>query len=187
MNWRGLLLLSLLGLLAWGGWTLQEGIQQQSDVRQTRLRPHDPDYFMRDFTTLRLGPDGRPASRLRATAMRHYPADGHAELDAPRMQFHPAQGKPWRLRADTGRLSGDHRQVDLRGRVLIEREPGPVNRALKIVTRDVVVYPERDFARSDADIRIDSPGHVLQGTGFKAWLRHNKLEILSNVRSRHDP
>jgi lipopolysaccharide export system protein LptC len=186
MNLRGILILLVIGILAVVGWSIQESIQTQGD-RQAQPVPTEPDYYMHNFRMLKFGIDGKPVNQVEASRMRHYPGDQHSELDKPKVRFYRPQGSPWLLISDTGNISGDQKTVKLNGKVFIERKASPVNKAVTVVSRNLVVYPDRSFAHGEEAITISGPGHRLQGIGVNAWFQQDKLEILSNVRSQHEP
>lgn len=186
MNIRTLLAILVVGLLAAGSWWTQDRILEQSQEAE-KSRTDQPDVYMKDFTVVRMGPDGKPASRVTASAMRHFPGEGDSELDRPAVTFYRSNTTPWLVVSESGYLTGDEQLVKLIGKVHISRKAGPNNRAMTILTSNLDVFPgeERATTREAADIRTDK--HHATGIGMNAWFKDERVQLLSRVRSRHEP
>lgn len=186
MNIRTLFAIIVVGLLAVGSLWIQDRILEQAPVAE-KTRPDQPDVWMEGFVVIRMGADGKPASKVTAKAMRHFPGAGDSELDKPVVTFYRKDSTPWVAISERGYLTGDEELVKMIGKVNISRKAGPGNRAMTILTRNLDVFPGEDRAttREAADIRTD--GHRTTGIGMKAWFKQERVQLLSKVRSRHEP
>ena len=181
---RSLLALALLALITLGSWWLA----RQAETRLAQRTPsHGPDYYLDRFSAVTTGPDGRPERRLEAARMVHFPDDDRTELTAPRMTFYDPPRPPWEVRSETGRVAGDRSLVELLGRVEIDREAAPGVRPMHIVTRDLRIRPEQEYAETDAEVDARSDRSWVRGRGMQAWFGGPpRIRLLANVRGRYD-
>ena len=181
---RNLLAIALLSLITLGSWWLARQAGTGSDYRPP---PHTPDYTLDRFSAVTTGPDGRPERRLSATRMVHFPDDDSTELTAPRMVFYDPPRPPWRVRSERGRITGDKSLVELQGRVEIDRRGDTGVAPMHIVTRDLRIRPEQEYAETDAEVDARSDGNRVRARGLQAWFGGPlRMRLLSNVRGRYE-
>lgn len=187
LNARVLFLLALLGITAAVGWWVRDQIHTAERDQARADAPTAPDYYMENFTVRAMNPQGTLRYTLAGTDMLHYAQDDHADLTAPHATFHRPDGPPYVLEAERGRISSGGEQVDLLGRVEIDRQAGRVNRPLHVITRDARVFPERDYVESDEFTIIRSDRSHIEGTGLRAWLDERRMRLLSQVTGTYEP
>lgn len=184
---RPTIALALLVLLFVGTWALLPPAPPAPDP----VAPgggRTVDYAIRGFEVTRMTPAGIPAHRLHAPRLRHYVDDGTSAIDQPRLTVYQGDAPPWEVRAKDALVSADGELVLLRGEVVIEREAGTDNRALRLVTRELRVQPRQDYAETDAAVRVESDPDWLEAVGMQAWLRPpSRLKLLSQVNGYHVP
>ena len=185
MRWR-LLTGSVLALVAGLSWWLAGEPPIVERQTNTPADGGEIDYYLRDLEFATYSEDGVLARTLIAPEMRHYPADDSTELDRPRMTIHRADAPPWRVRSDSGWVSPDGERVHLRGEVFIERDAGKDVRPMQILTRNLWVEPERDYAETDEPVTVTSLTDRIDSVGMQAWLNEpGRIKFLSQVRGRH--
>lgn len=176
---------ALFVLLAGGSWWLL----QSSDEGGSGGGPdgHTPDYYVDDFTVTTMGPDGKPKQKLTAERMLHYPDDDSTELTRPHLVLYEADTPPWRVRSETGWVSGDGKLVLLNGEVKIDRAAAPGIRPVHITTRDLRVRPRENYAETDEKVKIRSQKSWQTSIGMQAWLtKPVRMKFLSNVRGHYE-
>lgn len=181
---RQLQLLGLFVLLVGGSWWLARQTPESVPYQPT---PHSPDYIVEQFNITEMGLDGRPDKRLTGERMLHFPDDDSTELTRPMMTVYDGQRPPWQIRSETGWLSGDRELLLLQGQVNIDRAAAPGVRPLQLVTRDLRVQPEQNYAETDADVFSRSRADWVVSKGMQAWLaKPIRVKLLSNVRGLYD-
>lgn len=183
---RDNLLLSLffvaMAILTW--WLTSE---KEERAGLTADRGHVPDYYMENFVSTEMGPLGFPARSLTAQRMLHYADDNSSELSRPRMMVLEQEKPPWVVRATMGWMSGDGTQVQLRGEVNIDRESGQGIRPTHLVTRDLNINTETQFAHTDQKVFITSLDDKVESVGMQSWLKAPvRIQLLSKVRGRYE-
>jgi len=154
----------------------------------TKSGPREIDYYVTGFDVTRMTVKGQPAHRLSAKNLRHYTDDDTTELEQPHMTVFQADAPPWEVDAERAWMSADGSLVLLSGEVLIEREGDTVNRPMRILTRELRVQPEQDYAETDEKVRVESESDWLNAVGMQAWLRPpTRLKFLSQVKGHYVP
>ena len=150
--------------------------------------PREIDYYVTGLDVTRMTTTGRPANRLRATILRHYTDDDTTALEKPHLTVYQDDSPPWEVDAEQAWVSADGSLVLLSGEVLIERRGDARNRPMRILTRDLRVQPEQDYAETDEKVRVESESDWLNAVGMQAWLRPpSRLKFLSQVNGYHVP
>ena len=94
---------------------------------------------------------------------------------------------PWEVRATEGWLSVADELLLLKGDVRIERRPGPDNGAVEIVTDELKVLLDKEYAETDRPVTIKHQQGVTEAVGMNASLREGRLQLLNQVRGIYVP
>jgi lipopolysaccharide export system protein LptC len=177
----GGLLLAILGGSKW----LAEIVKEKESALD--LETHTADYFLENFSNTVMDADGKPFRRLSADRMLHFPDDDSTELTKPRVTLFAENAPPWKISSEQGWLSGDGNLLLLKGTVTIDREQGDGVRPIHIVTRNLRVQPEENYAETDEVITITSLGSRLKSKGMQAWFNKPvRIKFLTNVRGHYE-
>ena len=147
---------------------------------------HSPDFYMENFQSTVMGPDGRPQRRVEAEYMAHFPDTDTHEFQRPYMVMYRDLGPPWHVRSERGWVSASGDVMLLLGQVHIWRNDASGNKELDIKTEDMRVLPERDYGETDKPVVITTPTSQTHGVGMRAHLAESRLELLSNVRTHYE-
>jgi lipopolysaccharide export system protein LptC len=158
------LVLTLIGGAAW--W---QQFGQTPEATPTVVRERLPDYRVDGLTATAMDAAGRPARRLTADAMRHYPDDDSSELDRPVLILYRSDGPPWDIRSETGWVSGDGERVLLHGQVVVDREGSGEARPVHLTTSELLVRPRQEYAETSMPVKLTSGEDWLTSTGMQAW------------------
>lgn len=91
------------------------------------------------------------------------------------------------MRSETGWVSGDKALVLLQGKVNIDRPAATGIRPIHIITRDLRVQPNNNYAETDADAYTKSRNDWIESTGMQIWFaRPIRVKLLANVRGRYE-
>ncbi len=145
---------------------------------------HRPDYQIDGLRATTLSPSGSPNRRLTAQQMRHYPDDNTSELDHPHLVIIAEDGSRWEIRSEQGRVTPDAEWVRLRGSVRVERVRAPGVEPVELLTEELRLQRETQYAETDQPVRIASVGNWVEAVGLQAWLGEPaRIKLLSKVRS----
>lgn len=186
MNLRAFLVLIAIGVIAAAGWWVQELIRPEPGEPAAR-KEQRPDYFLEQFTATATNDQGQPHHRLTATTMEHYAHDDRADLQDPQMVFFRPKGAAVHVRSEKGTVLEQGALVHLEGKVFIDRPQSPANREIHVITRNLTVHPDQDYAETAEPVRIDSGMSTLRGVGMQAWIDDSRMKLLSKVRGTYEP
>ncbi|MES9958326.1 MAG: LPS export ABC transporter periplasmic protein LptC [Sedimenticola sp.] len=185
MDSKNLIIGGALVVLTGVSWWIAERSTLMDDLAEEET--HTPDYYLEGMTTVQMDLDGVPEQELWAERMVHYPDDDSTELVRPRLKLYDSEKPPWRLSASSGWVSGDGDLVLLNGKVKIDRSAAPNVKPIHIVTRDLRIQQEQNYAETDAEISIRTDTDRMEGRGMQAWFNEPvRLKLLANVRGRYE-
>lgn len=168
----------VLLIVAYGNW-LVSTFQTTTGMGPREVR-HEPDFFIEEVTSTMMNAEGKPLYRLHAAVVNHYPDDKSLVLNAPRMEYYRPQLPPWTAESEAGRVYDEGRQIFLDGKVTMRRPAEDKQPATELLTRDLLVLPEDDYAETTASVKISSGASKLKGTGMRVYLEEGRLELLAN-------
>jgi len=185
LSTRHMLIGSLFVLLAAGSrWMLQ--VTHDNEIEKINTG-HTPDYFVDDFSVSYMDIEGKLKQTLSAEHMKHYPGDDSTELTRPHLVIYEADTPPWKIRSETGWVSGDGTLVLLNGEVKIDRAGAPGIRPFHITTSNMRVRPKESYAETDEKAKVRSLEDVQTSIGMQAWLKKPvRIKFLSKVRGRYE-
>jgi len=182
MGWRSLLTLGL-GLIAlittWSAW------QRREPKPLTEFLAQRSDYVLYDFDLVSLNADGEEAFTLSAPELHQTPGARTLELTTPTFFIPQHNNRRWQVNADTGWVSANSEEVRLRGDVIAA--PMGETGQTRIETEALDLFPQQQLATSQALVTLTRPGATMRGTGMRAHLDQNRVELLSKTRLLHAP
>ena len=183
MSWQWIVAAVLLAVAGASGWALRT--LDSVSLEASRRASGEPDAYMERFVTVEMDDEGKPKRRLEADYMAFHP-DETTELSNPYYVLYPADGEPWHVRSERGRISADGNVVTLLGRVDIWRNDGSGARDLDIRTGNLKVLSGSAYGETGEPVTIRTPTSTSQGVGMRAWLDERRIELLSEVRTHVD-
>lgn len=148
---------------------------------------HDPDYYMENFSTTTMEDDGSIKNRLSAEYMAHYPENDTTELSRPYLEVFRNNKQPLMIVADKGWVTSDNEVILLTGAVkLWQNNPGG-DRKMEIMTTDVRILPEQEYAETDMPATFISRQSTITGTGVRAYFKEERVKLLNNVQTIIEP
>lgn len=171
---------ALLAMLAW--WLSDE----QHPAQQQPSQGPRAAYYFRNFDLHVTRSDGRAAYDLRGTRMIHYQQADVSLLEQPVWTVYMPTGAPWYGRSDNGRISAGGNEVQLRGDVRLHRPPTSVNPAITLETQRLHLRPREDYADTDMPVTIYGRDFRVNGTGARAWIRKQRVELLAEVKGHYE-
>ncbi|WP_027079271.1 LPS export ABC transporter periplasmic protein LptC [Luteimonas mephitis] len=183
MSWRGVLTLVLLVAAAVTGWAVW---RQRAPEPAAAAAVARPDYVLHDFELVALDKQGKEAFVLRAPELSRSPDDKTLSIATPLFLIPDKEGKRWEVRSKTGWVAADNSEIRLRGKVEATSPPGD-SRPSTMKTEQLNVFPDANKAASAVLVTVTGPTSTMQGTGMRADLATNRIQLLSKVSLSHDP
>jgi lipopolysaccharide export system protein LptC len=159
---------------------------EDADSTAAPSQPHEPDYYIEDMVRNTLDETGALKNVLYADLVTHYPDDDSTELSNPRMEIYNGGVDPWYVIAESGWVSSGNEVVLLHGEVEIWRLDDAGARKFEVLTSELRVLPREQYAETDDPATITSKTSVTKTIGMRANFAHDRLELLKQVKSRHE-
>ena len=148
------------------------------------------DSYMKNTATRKFNEQGRPAFLLTSTEGEYFQAQNRFVMAAPQVLAHASvEGEqPWHLSAKQSVILDNGQRIDMQGEVYAWQQVGPVisDKKTEISTPFLSYYPDSQLADTDKPISLKTPGHKIDGTGFKGDFAAQTYQILSRVKGRHN-
>ncbi len=176
-------LLFVVMLSAFANWLL-DAIEHKTIEDTTALR-HEPDYFIEGLKAKVFNADGSLHYRLASRRLNHYPDDNTLQLTAPVLRMFTKKQPPWIMVAEQGVVYDDGQRIHLNGAVDI-RQPGDARTRMQLLTRDLRIDTQRDYAETAAAVKLTRGYHQTTAVGMRANLRLGRLEFLADTRGIYD-
>ncbi len=141
------------------------------------------------FTDFRLRDHrGEGAARhvVRGERLRHFADEDAAAIRAPRIDYSPTGGPPWRARAARGELERGRDRVELIEDVVLTRTGG-ASGPLRLETTTLTIRPSAGRAETRAPVRIRGSTWRSTAVGMRADFNAGSVELLSDVWGRYEP
>ena len=182
---RTILMFAVLGLLlaAVGYWNISpERFMDRpvASVDETQI-----DYYATNARAKQFLPDGGVQYEMTADRVDHMRASEVTMLTKPDMQLYRGTVYPWHVQSERGEVNPDGTEVELIDNVRVARTDQK-NRATVITSSRMTVFPQKQYAQTEQDVRIEGAGGVSTAKGMKAYLNDSKINLLSNVRGLYE-
>lgn len=156
---------------------------EESDPQTVTARTDTPDFFMENFVTTFMGPDGLPTRTLKARELVHFPSTNTKELEEPYLVMFQTGAPAWHVRSERGWISATGDVVILLGAVHAWRVSETGERIIDIHTRDLRILPGTDYGETDKPVTIATVDQRTVGMGMRAYLSEDRLELMAQVKT----
>ena len=174
----------ILILLAFGTTWLEHSIKKVLSKPSVEISDNVPDYTMTNFQTKQMDEQGDLKNELTAETMQHY-KNTNSKLKNPYMVFYAAgQQVSWTVRSERGEISPDGKQIWLLGEARLQRYNQ--NPPLEIISRDIWLQLEKQYAETAAPTTILSGLYKTQSVGMRVFMLTKQIELLSQVRGHYE-
>ncbi len=154
--------------------------------QQDTIAVHGAEYFSNGYTKWEMDEFGKLKNQLIADKVTHYDDDTTHSIN-PVMFFYNDKTPPWVVKAETGILSADGKDMLLNGKSVVSRAKSESSKELIINTSNLRVKPETSYAETDEWAELLSPPNVTTGTGMKmVFVSPVHLELLANVKGKYE-
>ena len=143
------------------------------------------DYYATNAYSIQYLPDGKVQYEITSDKVEHLKATEVTLLTNPDMNIYRGTEFPWHVTSKRGEVNPDGTEVELIDSVRVARTDDK-NRDTVITSSRMTVFPQKQYAQTEQDVRIDGAGGVSTGKGMKAYLKESRIHLLSNVRGQYE-
>lgn len=176
-----ILLIILIG--AFTNWLLTS-FETKPLISPREIR-HDPDYFLENFTATLMNEAGLARYKLIANRLEHFPDDDSIVIQQLTLHLYRNQLPEWTARADQGVVYDKGKRIELTNQVRLHRPATPENAEITLLTRDLTIYPQREYAETGSAVTITSGRNEIQAVGMRLDLSNGRLELLSETKGKY--
>lgn len=170
-------------LIAVGYWNVSPG--RFLDNPKASVDAGTIDYYAINAHTVQYLPDGSRQYDMIADKVEHLKASEVTHVTRPVMDIYRGTTYPWHVRSERAVVNPDGSQVELIDAVRLNRTDQQ-NRTTVLTTSRAMVFPQKQYAETDQDVRIEGAGGVTTAKGMKAYLNDSKIHLLSTVRGQYE-
>jgi lipopolysaccharide export system protein LptC len=151
--------LMVMAALALGTYWLVRSTPAVEAVQPERVRGHEPDYFMRQFSIKTYDAIGRLRSEVQGDEARHYPDTRWVEIDSIRIRSFDAEGRLTTATARKGMTNDGATEVKLMGNAVVVREAQPkaggkLTPRLEYRSEFLHAYMDTEVVKSDRPVEL---------------------------------
>ena len=176
---------ALLAAAGLTSWLLIRSHSAAPATSASATQGEHPDYLLHQATLVRFSHDGERRYVIEAQKITHFPTNDVALLSAIKLDYFPASGTSWHLRADQGRLDQNNNRLKLSGKVHAHQLD--VANPIRFDTSTVTLLLDSEQLYTAANIILRQGHRETRGTGLAANLRNDTLSVLKDVTSRYVP
>ncbi|MAZ89676.1 MAG: LPS export ABC transporter periplasmic protein LptC [Cellvibrionaceae bacterium] len=190
-NWFApaiLIILTLVFLMIWD--TPPQNFLKPK--KETSEKITYPTNILHNAVNRKYDEEGKLSSVFEAEESRHFQinpkratAKDYTELKQPQLTLHSDSAPPWKITADSGKAKKNGTIIHLWGNVHIWQKDTQ-GKISELKTPYLIVKPEQQYAETSKPVMIDSLGNKTEAVGMKAFLKQDKILLLSNVRGIHE-
>lgn len=175
-----ILVFIVLATASW--WLVERPVEEPPAAQQVA---GGIDYYTEGLALTMMDETGRPKRHLSAERWEHYD-DGRTELFNQQLQLFSNNAPPMSIQSPRATLSADESEWFLYEDVTIDRDAGMDRRPLHVETRNLHVWPDREYAETEEAVRMESRGDWLTARGMQAWFGESAhIKLLAEVRGRY--
>ncbi len=182
----GVILVLLIGAALGSLWVLQS--MRASGQQQAAQRPRGkPDYYLENFSYVRMGPNGLPRYDMSGVKMVHYPSDDSFDITKPVVHNLDQDKPPMQLYSDTARVTDDQTQIHMYGNANAIRAPYKGREQMRVVSDYLLLLPDDEIVKTDKPVAMTMGTTRLNGVGMVANNATQVVQLFGNVRGYYEP
>ncbi|MGK5025071.1 LPS export ABC transporter periplasmic protein LptC [Janthinobacterium sp. RB2R34] len=181
-RWR--LIFTVLGAVAvaLGSFWLLEVMNKSSQDVSANKKLDEPDYFVTNFSLVRMDLQGKPSYIVSGAKLTHYPADDSSDIDQPFVRKISPGVPPMNMTAELAHIDQGNSRLQLSRNVVIDRVAGPKTQNMTLKTEALTIFPDEERMESAVPVDLLSGRSHVTGVGLKANNATSVVEVPGSVR-----
>ena len=143
-----------------------------------------PDLYISQPHWTLFNQQGQVHRQLHASRLEQWPDEDGARLTEPQLNISDRKQRQWLATARHGRINPDDQSIVLEQEVVLKREPD--NHGLVIKTGQLNFIQDGDTVETDDEVVLVAGSWHFTATGLRTSLGQQRLELLNEVRGRHE-
>lgn len=140
------------------------------------------DFYFEEMNFRRYNSQGHLTQQLEAKKAVHFEDDNHFTLDYPIFTFYHFKEKPWVITADKGVSRRGRELVDLRQKVVVQRERGEFNSKVRVETEQLNVDTLKRMADTDLAVSFLEDANFMRGVGASIDFNEGAIKLASRIQ-----
>ena len=174
---------ALAALSFWGlEITRRSGTETQTDTARS-----EPDYFVENFSYVKVAADGTALYTISGQKLVHHPEDDSSTITRPFIKSFSTLRPPMTLQSERALINSDHSQLHFYDQVKMIRPKARGSDDLTVESDYMLALPNSDIVKSDKKVVIKLGNSTLTGTGLIADNRQHQLTLQSKVSGTYPP
>lgn len=129
--------------------------------------------------------NGEPSQTLHADQLEKWSKNEPAYLQRPLLEFQDRQQRDWRVSAQQGWVEAQHRVIQLRGQVVVERD-APGGQIMNASMETLEINHTSGLLSSDTAVEITLGSWHFNANGLRANMNEPRVTLLNDVRGIHE-
>lgn len=181
-RWR--MIFTVLGAVAvaLGSFWLLEVMNKGGQDVSAGKKLDEPDYFVTNFSLVRMDLQGKPSYIVSGAKLTHYPADDSSDIDRPFVRKISPGVPPLNMTAELAHIDQGNTRLQLSRKVVIDRVAGPKTQNMTLKTEALTIYPDEERMESAVPVDLLSGRSHVTGVGLKANNASSVVEVPNSVR-----
>ena len=181
-RWR--IIFTVLGavVVALGSFWLLEVMNKNAQDINASKSVNEPDYFITNFSLVRMDLTGKPSYIVSGTKLTHYPLDDSSDIDQPFVRKLTPDMPPMNMNAELAHIDQNNTRLQLHRQVVVDRVASPKAQNLTLKTEALTVYPDEERMETDVPVDILTGASRIHGVGMKANNATGVVEVHNALR-----
>ncbi|MDN2711035.1 LPS export ABC transporter periplasmic protein LptC [Janthinobacterium sp. SUN118] len=181
-RWR--MIFTVLGAVAFalGSFWLLEVMNKNGQDMTASKHLDEPDYFVTNFSLVRMDLTGKPSYIVSGTKLTHYPADDSSDIDQPFVRKLTPDMPPMNMNAELAHIDQGNSRLQLHRKVVIDRVASPKAQNLTLKTEALTVFPDEERMETDVPVDMLMGTNQVTGVGMKANNATGVVEVQQSLR-----
>lgn len=147
----------------------------------------EPDYYGESLEFRQYNSQGNLVQTLTASSSSHIPDNNQTQLNKPVIHSSGSDNS-WLMSSNSSTIYDQNEKVQLKGNVVLSFIDKAKDSATTTVKTDSLTYfPDDEIAETTADVAIHSESIETHSTGMRLDIERQRMELLSQVKTRYVP
>jgi lipopolysaccharide export system protein LptC len=147
----------------------------------------EPDYIVDNFSFVRMTESGQPRYVISGARLTHRPVDDVSVIEQPVVQSMTTEHPRMTMHANRARVLHQQNQVDLIGKVEVDRPATPVSQPMHIRTEELTVLPDEEIMKTAQPIEMKLGGATLRSVGMQANNASQQVHLAGRTHLFYPP
>ena len=153
----------------------------QPDISSDSTVKEPVEFFLNQSLTTRYRSNGTVHYRFNSDKLEYFKDSDIAMVNEPRMVIYNEQANQWYISASKAKVLAGGKGMRLEGDVRIWK----TDAVLEIITDELYVIPEREYAETNALVTLKSTSGLTKSMGMRVDLKNEKFQLLSQVKGTY--